>query len=235
MALTSDEILGRAEELIRRHGGNYLASKKRRERARKRFIRRLKRATLAFFAIWIAFLAAGLFIDGVGIIGFFLALLATVILVPTLLFSGGGDREVTPDQLPTTQLALLPLKTEEWLSTQRLALPAPATRLVDGIGVKLEALVPQLATLDEREPAAAGVRRLLCDDLPELVKGYTRVPPHLRRADTDGIVPETQLVEGLQTVDRELSRMSEDLARGDLTRLATQTKYLELKYQGGEV
>ena len=61
----------------------------------------------------------------------------------------------TAEQLPTTQLALLPLKTEEWLSTQRLALPAPATRLVDGIGVKLEGLVPQLQTLDEREPAAA--------------------------------------------------------------------------------
>jgi len=90
--------------------------------------------------------------------------------------------------------------------------------------------VPQLATLDEREPAAAAVRRLIGDELPELVKGYTRVPQALRRVDTDGIVPEKQLLDGLAVVDTELKRMSENLARGDLERLATQGKYLEMKY-----
>ena len=48
-------------------------------------------------------------------------------------------------------------------------------------------------------------------------------------------MPEKQLLDGLAVVDTELSRMSEQLARGDLERLATQGKYLELKYQGGEV
>ena len=67
------------------------------------------------------------------------------------------------------------------------------------------------------------------------MKGYQAVPTALRRADTDGMMPERQLLDGLNVVDGELKRMSEQLARGDLERLATQGKYLELKYQGGEV
>ena len=76
---------------------------------------------------------------------------------------------------------------------------------------------------------------LIGDDLPDLVKGYQAVPTALRRTDTDGMMPERQLLDGLSVVDGELKRMSEQLARGDLERLATQGKYLELKYQGGEV
>jgi hypothetical protein len=44
--------------------------------------------------------------------------------------------------------------------------------------------------------------------------------------------PDTQLIEGLNVVDAELQRMSEQLASGDLHKLATQGRYLELKYQG---
>ena len=86
--------------------------------------------------------------------------------------------------------------------------------------------------LDENEPAAAEIRRLIADELPELVRGYGRVPEALRRANTNGMIPEKQLVDGLSVVDSELTRMSEQLARGDLEKLATQGKYLELKYQG---
>ena len=125
---------------------------------------------------------------------------------------------------------------EAWLETQRPALPAPATRLVDGIDLKLETLGPQLATLDPREPAAAQVRKLLCDDLTELVNGYTRLPQALRRASRDGESPDRQRVDGLRLVDEELGRMTGELAGGDLHRLSVQGRYLELKYKGdGEI
>lgn len=229
--MTSDEILAKADELIRRSSETYRAGKRGRQRKRARVLRRLRNIVIAVALVWIGLIGVGLAGIPVGISGFFLALLASLLLT-VVLATWPGDREPTAEALPTTQLALLPLKTEEWLSTQRLALPAPAVRLVDGIGVKLEALVPQLQTLDEREPAAAAVRRLIGEELPDLVKGYTRVPQALRRADTDGIVPERQLIDGLGVVDTELTRMSEQLARGDLERLATQGKFLELKYQG---
>ncbi len=232
--MTADEIIAKAETLIQRHSDSRSAQRRKRERAQRRLARKVKQIGWAGLIIAIAAFATGLFVP-IGTTGVMMGALLFVIASLAILLLGGGEVEPTAESLPTTQLALLPLKTEEWLSTQRLALPAPAARLVDGIGVKLEALVPQLATLDEREPAAAAVRRLIGDELPELVKGYTRVPTALRRVDTDGMMPERQLIEGLGVVDQELSRMSENLARGDLERLATQGKYLELKYQGGDI
>jgi hypothetical protein len=145
--------------------------------------------------------------------------------LPTQAFASG-------DPVPTTELALLPLKTEEWLAGQRRALPAPAVRLVDGIGLKLEQLAPQLERLNEKEPAAAEIKRLIGDELPELVRGYTRVPLNFRKEGLNGISPDQQLIDGLAVVDSELARMSEQLASGDLNTLATQGRYLELKYQG---
>lgn len=207
------------------------------ERGARSVMIRVRRAAITAFAILVAAFIWGGFVSPLGIGGVLavglMLMLATlfVVLLPT------SKRIRVPDvkSLPSTPLPLLPSKTKVWLEAQRPALPAPARSLADGIGLKLAALEPQLATLDEREPAAAAVRRLIGDELPELVRGYQSVPQALRRADTDGMMPERQLLDGLSVVDGELTRMSEQLARGDLERLATQGKYLELKYQGGDV
>ena len=65
----------------------------------------------------------------------------------------------------------------------------------------------------------------------ELIEGYTRVPISLRQDAGNGIAPDKQLVEALSVVDSELARMTADLASGDLNKLATQGRYLELKYK----
>jgi hypothetical protein len=146
----------------------------------------------------------------------------------------GREPEETPQRLAQSDLPQLPSRTEAWLQRQRPALPAPAARLVDGIGLKLETLAPQLAGLDPAEPAAAGIRKLLSVELPELIEGYARVPQNLRKLERDGPSPDRQLLDGLGLVDRQLAEMSEDLAAGDLRALATQQRYLELKYKDGE-
>lgn len=227
--MSSDDILSRADALIRRSSDSRLAA---RERAsmRRSGLQKAGRIVWAALATVLVLFVTGLFIPlgttgvMIGALIFFLIALG-IVLMP-------GERLPDAAVLPTTALAQLPLRTESWLAGQRAMLPAPAQRLADGIGIKLETLSPQLQTLDEREPAAAAIRRLIADELPALVKGYGRVPEPLRRVDTDGMMPERQLVEGLSVVDSELSRMSEQLARGDLEKLATQGKYLELKYQG---
>jgi hypothetical protein len=147
--------------------------------------------------------------------------------VGVLLFT--AEPEARAEELPQVPLKALPQRTEQWLDTQRLALPAPANRLIDQIGVRLEGLAPCVQGLDEREPAAMEVRRLVGEELPELVRGYQRVPQQLRRQG-----PDAQLVEGLRVVESELARMTQQLASGDLDKLATQGKYLELKYRGSE-
>ena len=113
------------------------------------------------------------------------------------------------------------------------ALPAPAQTLADQIGIKLEAMAPQFARLDPQAPTAYELRKLVAEELPELVEGYKRVPEGLRReARNGGNSPDKQLIEGLRVVDEELLRMSEQMASGDLDKLATQGRYLELKYRG---
>lgn len=228
----ADQVLRRATDALERTQIRQTV-----ERGARSVAIRIRRAALTAFAILVAAFVWGGFVSPLGIGGVLAVGLMVMLAVLFVVLLPTSKRVRVPDlkSLPSTPLPQLPLKTKSWLDAQRLALPAPARTLADGIGVKLAALEPQLAGLDEREPVAAAVRRLIGDDLPDLVKSYGAVPHGLRKIDTDGIMPERQLVEGLAVVDQELSRMSENLARGDLERLATQGKYLELKYQGGEV
>jgi len=224
---SSNQILSRAEELMRR------VSPEGRARARRRHARRMHRlkrmAQRMFFAtvaVLVGAIAWGLTIGPIGGTGV-LAVALTLFLAWTAIILFSAEPAARAEELPQVELKALPARTEAWLETQRPALPAPANRLIDQIGVRLEGLAPCLTGLDEREPAAAEVRRLVGEELPELVRGYQRVPPPLRR---DG--PDAQLVQGLSLVESELARMTEQLASGDLDKLATQGKYLQLKYRG---
>jgi hypothetical protein len=226
----SDRVLADAEAVLRRHSerGKSLTSRAR-ERRNASIMRRLGRIAGAAFAILIGAMIAGWFMP-LGTSGVMIVL--GLLLVTTLFFALlPGERAVSPDKLADTTLTALPLKTEIWLENQRKALPAPAVTLVDSIGVKLETLAPQLERLGEQDPAAHEIRKLLADHLPELVTGYQSIPAPLRREERNGRVPEKQLIEGLSVIDAEIGRMSEQLASGDLDKLATQNRFLELKYQ----
>ena len=233
MVRNSDRILREADAVLRRHSERSRSlSARARARRRADWGRRIKRILIACFVILLAAMVTGFFVplggDGV--------MVTMLLMVLAAIFFMGFPLapEVKPESLATADLKALPLQTERWLEKQRPALPPPAMRLVDDIGVRLEALAPQLETLDPREPAAAAVRRLVAEELPELVNGYCRVPRELRREERHGLSPDRQLVEGLTVVESELARMNEQLASGDLDKLATQGKYLELKYRGDE-
>src|SRR3546814_15436022 len=86
-------------------------------------------------------------------------------------------------------------------------------RLLDGIGQRLETLGPQLVNLDDASPAASEVRKLVGDNLPELVKGYGCVPEPLRRVERNGKTPAQQLLDGPDVIDREIAQMTRQLAR----------------------
>lgn len=230
MPQSSDEILARAGEVLDRARVRETV-----ERGVKSGVTRVRRAAITGAAVLLAAFIYGAFLSPLGITGVLaVALLLMMAMTAALLWPTGAARVRATDvrTLPTVPLAQLPSKTESWLAGQRLALPAPARTLADGIGVKLAGLSQQLQAVPEETPAASHVRRLLAEELPELVQGYARVPANLRRDGIDGISPDKQLVEGLDAVDTELKRISEELARGHLESLATQGKYLEYKYRG---
>jgi hypothetical protein len=228
--MNSDDVLARAEAALQRHGGVSRLKMRSQKRRFRNVVTKIKRIVILSMGIVLAAIIWGVFIGPLNVTGALIALLALMMGAAIIAFWPHGP--TTSHDLPDTELAQLPLQTESWLAEQRKLLPPPAQRLADGIGVKLEILSDQLRTLDEKEPAAQEVRRLVANDLPELINGYGRVPQHLRKEGLDGLTPDKQLVDGLLVVDSELKRMSEQIARGDLTQLATQTRYLEIKYQG---
>lgn len=230
---TSDDIIEHAAEFLRRISPEgRAAARRRRERRQASFRRIARRLFLVSVLILCAAIAAGIVIGPIGINGLLIVILA-MILAWTAILMASRSAEPTPERLATSDLAQLPQQTEAWLDRQRPALPAPAQRQLDQLSLSLEAIAPQLATLDPKLPEAIEVRRLIGDELPELVRGYQRVPPSLRREPVNGgPSPDRQLVEGLGTIGEEIARMNARLAAGDLKALATQNRFLEIKYRG---
>ena len=223
-----DRQIARAGELLERTRAGREALVKRRRQGTA-IARRLTLAASADLAIVGAAIAIGWFVP----LGMGGALLVGALLVAVTLFLlfATLTPAVRAEQLTQVPLKALPLMTEQWLDTQRKLLPAPAQTLVDGIGVRLETLSPQLATLDEREPVAAEVRKLIGEQLPELLKGYAKVPPPLRGVARNGKSPDAQLADALKLIDDEIGDMSAQIAQGDLDSLETRGRFLEIKYR----
>jgi hypothetical protein len=190
---------------------------------------RLTRIAIADAVILVAAMVIGWIIP-LGIGGALLVMGA--LIAATLLFAmSPGVPVVNVEKLPETPLKLLPLRTEQWLATQRANLPSQAQSLVDGIGNRLETLAPQLATLNENEPVTGEIRKLVSEQLPELVNGYNRVPQPLRAVARNGRTPDQQLSDGLKVIADEIAEMTARLAEGDLDQLQTRGRYLEMKYR----
>ncbi|TKD50852.1 HAD family hydrolase [Sphingomonas baiyangensis] len=228
-----DRQIERAADALERARSRTAAPAGRSRRKREAEVaRRVGRIAVVDAAIVVGALVVSAFVP-LGVGGAFLVM-ALLIAATLFLAMAPASRTVVAEQLAETPLRALPSQTEAWLESQRRALPAPAQTLVDSIGVRLDTLAPQLATLDEREPAAAEVRKLVGEQLPELVKGYTRVPEPLRRTERNGATPDQQLVDGLRLIDEEIAGMTAQLAQGDLDLLATRGRYLQIRYQGDD-
>ncbi|MEG3143262.1 hypothetical protein U1839_01230 [Sphingomonas sp. RT2P30] len=223
-----DRAVARAGELLHRVADERRVGARQRARVGEAGAR-LTRVVLADGVIIAAAVVIGLFVP-LGILGF--TAVIVMLLLATLFFAAMPvGPEPTPERLRETPLKALPAQTARWLDTQRSALPAPARTLLDGIGVKLDTLAPQLATLGEDDPAAVEVRKLVGEQLPEFLKGYARVPEPLRKVERNGKSPDTELADGLRVIDEEIAEMTVKLAQGDLDGLATRGRFLEIKYR----
>jgi len=191
--------------------------------------KRLTRIAVADVSILIAAMVIG-WIVPLGIGG---AMLVMALLVAaTVLFAvWPAERAPTPERLAAVDIRALPAQTERWLEAQRPALPAPAMTLVDRIGLRLETLTPQLATLDANTQEAVDVRKLIGEQLPAFVKDYEKVPASLRTTPRNGRTPDAELVDGLKLIEQEIGEMTARLAQSDLDNLSTRGRFLEMKYK----
>jgi hypothetical protein len=223
--LSAESAIERSRERRRPIGTKSVALR------RQHQFKKLGRILVAGGTLVLGWAIVSLILGGTGFAGL-VALFVLLIGVAVLFGKWPPFPEPRQADLPKTELKQLAGRTEIWLEAQRPMLPAPARQLVDGIGVQLDLLAPQLQTLDPGEPAAANIRKLVGEDLPELVAGYQRIPAGLRGEAHAGRTPDETLVGGLKMLEAEIGSAARSLAAGELDKLATRERYLQLKYQG---
>lgn len=231
-ASQSDDTLNAAARSLRNVRMAPIGSKSQALR-RAHFWGKVSKATVAVGALLIGAGIVGAIVDGIG----FWGVMITSILGAAAAYVFMRYPEMpmpTTETLRQTDLGTLAGKTEIWLEAQRPALPAPAVTLMQDIGIRLDQLAPQLQTLDDNDPAAREVRKLVGEHLPELINGYKRIPDSLKHKEHAGKTPSQQLVDGLKLIDREIETMTGQISRGELDKLAVRGRYLEMRYDNSE-
>ncbi|MGE3692345.1 MAG: hypothetical protein AB7F98_13295 [Novosphingobium sp.] len=232
----SDRILAQARESLLRNqaGGRRLVpvGQGSSDLRRRHQLRKLINMTVAVVAILFAAMATGLLINGIGLGGVMMTVLAIVV---ALVVFGSWPKLRIPgiDALNRGNARTLVANTELWLESQRPALPAPAVKLVDQIGVQLDALGLQLEKVGEEQPAIREVRKLVGEHLPGVVSTYTSIPAHLRQEQQAGRSPDKDLADSLGKISVEIDNVTRQLAAGQIDQLAVTTRFLDYKYGDG--
>ena len=228
----SDRILSEARQslTLQRAGGRRRSIGARSaEMKRRHLARKVTRMAMAVGAILLAGMIAGLVIDGIGLGGLLLMIVA---IIGALAFFATYPKLKVPDlgTINRGDVRTMVGRTELWLEAQRPALPAPAVRLVDQIGLQLDGLGAQLEGIDPAEPAVAEVRSLVGEHLPGMVESWRKIPSHLRREERGGRNADQQLADGLTKISGEIDQITRQLAAGDLDALAVRGRYLDYRY-----
>jgi hypothetical protein len=227
-------------ELVRRYSADVTYRSKRRRKQRKKLLGRFLKAGLLMmlmtFVVIPIMIASGFLFGPRGVEGLVAAPLLLFVSYAGILywtFKRRPELPVAINALPkASEIAMLPAQTDDWLDQQRTFLPYAAQAKLDSIGQRLDALALQVQKLDPNQPVALDLRRLLGEELPELVTAYRKVPSGLQTKPLhDGPTPERRLIDGLDTIDEQIGHMHERLAAEDLHALATHQRYLDLKYK----
>lgn len=225
-----DELASRV-----RKGGSEVEQIIRRQHAlvKRRMSRVLKALALMVISALVilpAMIASGLLFGPRGVEGLLLAPLVVISAWITILYWMFG-RSTAPKTIAKAKLGQLAPQAETWLDEQRKFLPFSAQAQLDSLTLRLQSLTPQLETLAAETPGAHQLRQLLSEELPELVVRYRKVPDRLAQEPLyGGKTPERQLVEGLATLDGQVARLEEQIAKDHMHALATHQRYLEMKY-----
>lgn len=235
----SDRILREAKTslVVQREGGTHRPAKSIGKGSAglkmKSLLKRVRNIALAVVAIWIG---AGVFSAVIGPLlfwGFMATVLATVVAVGVL---ATFPKVKTPKRADLGQgsPAQMVARTELWLEAQRATLPPAAARIIDQMGVQLDALGVQLQNIDPAHPAAAEVRELVGEYIPETIENYRRIPANMRKEAHIGKSADERLTDSLTKLSGEIDRVTRRLAEGALDDLAIKTRYLEYRYGGDE-
>ena len=235
----SEQIMGAARQslAVQRSGGTHRPSRSigqgsAREKT-KVWLNRAKYFAGAVLTILVTAGIAGVVLNGIGFTGVMMVALA--VMAAAFVFGNYPKvkvpkREDLKEGSPQQMVA----NTELWLEQQRKALPAPAAKVVDDLGVQLDALGLQLETIDAAHPAMSDVRELVGEYIPETIDNYRKIPEHLRKEQHTGKSADERLTDSLGKLSGEIDRVTRQLAEGAMDDLAIKDRYLEYRYGGAE-
>ncbi len=200
----------------------------------KNLVKRAGYFGAAVLAIFVAVSIAGAVLGGIGFWGVVAAFFA--VIGAGIVFSQFPKVKVPRRaELAKGNPRQMVARTELWLEAQRPALPPPAIKIVDQLGVQLDALGLQLETVDANHPAAREVRELVGEYIPETIENYRKVPENLRAKAHAGKTADQRLADSLSKLSGEVERVTHRLAEGALDDLAIKDRYLEYRYGGDEL
>lgn len=235
----SDAILSAASRSlqVQRDGGTHRPARSigrgSAELKSKALLRRLRNIVLGVLGIFAVTSIAGWILNGIGFWGIMLTFLALIGVV-------GGFSMFPKVKIPKRaelkkgDAKQMVARTELWLEAQRPALPPPAVKVVEQLGVQLDALGLQLETIDQNNPAVAEVRELVGEYIPETIDNYRKIPAHLRSEQHAGKTADERLTESLGKISGEVDRVTRRLAEGALDDLAIKSRYLDYRFGGAE-
>ena len=145
----SDEILSAAKQslALQRDGGVHRRARSIGQGSarlkRDNLMKKVRNIALAVFAIWVAAGVAGAILNGIGFWGVMMLAVGTVVALGV--FSQYPKVKVPKRaDINKGDVRQMVARTELWLESQRAALPAPAVKVVEDMGVQLDALGIQL-------------------------------------------------------------------------------------------
>jgi hypothetical protein len=195
--------------------------------------KKIAAAAIAVGLVMIATTVVGVIVDGIGLGGFALSLLAMAAVAAFFLMPRRERpivdyKEDMPNGAVVQRLGTL-------LERKRTALPAPAARQIDAIGRQLPLLESRLGQTEILDPLAQDARRLMGKHLPELIERYERVPAAYRgERDGEGLTVDERLVQGLDAARGALDDLGRRLAREDLDAFETKGRFIETRYKEDE-
>jgi hypothetical protein len=195
--------------------------------------KRLATAAIAIALVMAATIVLGVIVDGIGLGGFMLSLLAMAAAGLYFLLPR-RERPIVDYREDMTNQAVVQ-RLDTLLGRKRAALPAPAAARIDAISRQLPLLESRLAETETLDPLAQDARRLMGKHLPELIERYERVPPAYRaERDAEGLTVDQRLVQGLDAAGQALDELGRKLAHEDLAAFETQGRFIESRYKDGE-
>jgi len=222
------------QQLDQRDGPAQDAARRERNRLNAGLGRTILTVAIAVALIWMAAGVIG-FITPIGVVGFFLALLASAVVAAGLLGRGGRKTISAPPPSADLPNGAMVDRFDSYIYRARRALPPPAQHQLDAISAVLPSLKQTLERVDTLDPCAQDARRLMSIHLPRLVERYANVPTAYRtERDGEGKTIDERLVESLAAARSALTDVSKQLARQDMAAFETQGRFIKSRYADDE-